>query len=50
MKREEKLWDETLGGLEEKYINETAERLAENDIFAAWGLRPDDLKKEKQKV
>ena len=35
MKMDEKFWDETLGGLDEKYINETAEKLAENDIFAA---------------
>ena len=35
MKRDGKFWDETLGGLDEKYINETAERLAENDIFNA---------------
>ena len=35
MKTDEKFWDETLGGLEEKYINETAEKLAENDIFGA---------------
>lgn len=44
MKRDEKFWDETLGGLDEKYINETAEKLAENDSFSAEQQTPELLK------
>lgn len=49
MKRDEKFWDETLGGLEEKYINETAEKLAENDSFSAEQQTPELLKIPEQK-